>query len=176
MRELNTKEKILVSGVGVLLAIFAIKNFILGPINGKTKAYSQQIEQHQMAIRKYMVLEKNRSEIIKAQKQIEGYSSFKGTDDYKSSMIMSKVDLEARNAKLDVLDMVPAGSSKVKGGMTVYRVSMRAEGQLKNVLDFLSGIEGSSILLQVEKIAMSVKDETGRILKIDVTILGVSFS
>ena len=176
MRKLNSKEKILAVSVGLLLTIFALKNFVLGPIYDKTTAYGQQIEQSQMAIRKYMVLEKNRSEIIKAQKQIEGYSSFKGSDDDKLSMIMSKVELEARKSKLQILDMSPAGTSKTKNGMTVYRMSMRAEGQLKNVLDFMAGIEGASILLQVEKIALSDKDETGSVLKIDTTILGVSFS
>jgi hypothetical protein len=138
--------------------------------------YGQQIEQNQMAIRKYMVLEKNRPEIIKAQKQIEGYSSFKGSDDDKSSMIMSKVELEARKSKLQILDLSPVGANKVKSGMTVYRVSMRAEGQLKNVFDFISGIERSSILLQVEKIALVAKDEAGSLLKMDIMILGVSFS
>jgi len=176
MREFNSKEKILAVGVGLLLAVFVLKNLVLGPIYDKMTMYGQEIEQNQMAMRKYMVLEKNRPEIIKAQKQIEGYSSLRGSDDEKASMIMGKVESEARRCKLQILDMSPVGSSKAKSGMNVYRVSMRAEGQLKNILDFIFGIEGASILLQVEKIALSAKDEAGSALKIDITILGVSFS
>ncbi|MDP2831679.1 MAG: hypothetical protein Q8O02_05485, partial [Candidatus Omnitrophota bacterium] len=63
-----------------------------------------------------------------------------------------------------------------KGGVTLYRINLNAEGQLKDLLDFISGIEGANILLQVEKITLAVKDETTGLLKIDVVILGVAFA
>lgn len=175
MRKLNSKEKILLIAIGLLLALFVIKSLVLGPIYEKIGIYADEIEQSKMAIRKYMVLEHNRPEIIKAQKQIEGYSSLRGSDEDKSAMIMSKIEAEARKSKLQILDMNFAGSSKVKGGVSLYRINLRSESQLKNVLDFISGIEETNILLYVEKIALSAKDETGSVLKMDATILGVSF-
>lgn len=177
MRELTPKEKVLSLSVGLLLGVFVIKSFILDPIFEKTAIFSAEIEQSQMAIRKYLALNHNRAEILKAQKQIEGYSSFRGSDEEKSAMVMSKVEAEARKSKLQILDMNAIGSAKVKGGIVMlYRISLRAEGQLKNILDFISGIESSAILMQVEKISLSAKDETGSVLKIDAVILGVSFS
>ena len=176
MRKLTSKEKILSIAIALLLGLFAIKNFVLGPIYEKTALLADEIEQSKMAIRKYLVLEHNRTEILKAQKQIDDYSSLRGSDEEKSAMVMSKVEAEARRSKLQILDMNAVGSTKVKGGVvTLYRVSLRAEGQLKNILDFISGIEGANILLQVEKITLAAKDETGSELKIDATILGVSF-
>jgi len=177
MRKLNNKEKGLIIIIGLLLGVFMIKSFILSPIYEKIGIYTQEADKSKMVIRKYLALENNRTEILKAQKQIEGYSSLKGTDEDKSAMVMSRVEAEARRAKLQILDMNSTGASKVKGGVvTLYRISLRAEGQLSNVLDFISGIESANILLQVEKIVLSVKDETGNLLKIDATILGVSFS
>ncbi|MDD5108530.1 MAG: hypothetical protein PHC29_03360 [Candidatus Omnitrophica bacterium] len=177
MRKLNTKEKLLSICIGLLLGLFVIKTFVLGPIYEKTAVFTEEIEQSKMAIRKYVALEANRTEILKAQKQIEGYSSLRGSDEEQSAMVMSKVEAEARKSKLQILDMNFVGSSKVKGGVVnLYSVSLRAEGQLKNVLDFISGIEGANILLQVEKITLSAKDDMGTILKIDATISGVSFS
>ena len=123
-----------------------------------------------------MALEHNRAEILKAQKQIEGYSSLKGSDEDKSAMVMSKIEAEARRSKLQILDMNSAGVTKVKGGVTLYRINLSAEGQLKNFLDFISGIEGANILLQVEKIGLAVKDENTGLLKIDMVILGVAFA
>jgi len=177
MRKLTAKEKILSICIGLLLGLFAIKSFVLGPIYEKTAIFAEEIEKSKMTIRKYLALEHNRTEILKAQQQIEGYSSLRGSDEEKSAMVMSKVEAEARRSKLQILDMNSVGSSKVKGGVVIlYRVSLRAEGQLKNILDFISGIEGANILLQVEKIALSAKDETGNVLKIEAAILGVSFS
>lgn len=177
MRKLTGKEKTLLVCIGLLLALFLIKSFVLGPIYEKTGIFAGEIEQSKMAIRKYLALEQRRAEILKAQKQIEDYSSLRGTDEEKSAMVMSKVEAEARRSKLQILDMNFVGSSKVKAGVAMlYRVSLRAEGQLKDLMDFINGIEGANILLQVEKIALSAKDETGSVLKIDATILGVSFS
>lgn len=176
MRKLNSKEKILAFSVGGLLILFALKVFILGPINDKINIYSQEIEAAKVAVRKYMALEHNRAEILKAQKQIEGYSSLKGADEDKFAMVMSKTEAAARKSKLQILDMNSAGSTKVKGGVTLYRVNLSAEGQLKSFLDFVSEIEGASILLQVEKIILSVKDENAGLLKIDLVILGVAFA
>jgi hypothetical protein len=175
MIKLNNKEKILLVFIGFLFILFSIKAFILGPIYEKIGVCNDEIEQSKMAIHKYLALEYSRSEILKAQKQIEGYLSLKGTDEDKSAMIMSKIEAGARKSKLQILDMNFVGSNKAKGGVGLYRISLRSEGQLTNILDFISGIEQTNILLHVEKIALSVKDETSGILKMDATILGVSF-
>ncbi len=175
MRKLNGKEKILLTAIGLLLVLFVIKSFVLGPVYEKISIYSDEITHSKMAIRKYMALEHNRPEILKAQKQIEGYSSLKGSDEDKSAMIMSKIESEARKSKLQILDMNLAGSSKARGGVSLYRVNLRSEGQLKDILDFISGVEEVNILLHVEKMALSAKDDSGSVLKMDATILGVSF-
>ncbi|PIQ90054.1 MAG: hypothetical protein COV71_06565 [Candidatus Omnitrophica bacterium CG11_big_fil_rev_8_21_14_0_20_41_12] len=176
MRKLNSKEKILAASVGGLLILFALKIFVLGPINDKTNTYSQEIAQAKVAIRKYMALEHNRAEILKAQKQIEGYSSLKGSDEDKFAMVISRVEGAARKSKLKILDMNSSGMTKVKGGVTLYRVNLSAEGQLKSFMDFVSEVEGAGILLQIEKVNLSVKDESTGLLKIDVVILGVAFA
>ena len=177
MRKLTRNEQILVISVSLLLVLFVLKNLVLGPIYEKTGAYINQIEQSKMVLRKYLALEHNRAEILKAQKQIEGYSSLRGSNEDQLAMVMSKIEAEARKSKLQILDMSSAGSSKVKGGIvTFYRVTLRGEGQLGNILDFISGLEGATILMQVEKIALTAKDEIGSALRIEATILGVSFS
>jgi hypothetical protein len=176
MMKLNSKEKILAISVGALLILFALKIFVLGPIYDKTSTYAREIEQAKLTMRKYMALEYNRAEILKTQKQIAGYSSLKGSDEDRSAMVMSKIEAEARKSKLQILDMNSAGLTKVKGGVTLYRINLSSEGQLKNFLDFISGIEGANILLQVEKINLSIKDESAGLLKIDMVILGVAFT
>lgn len=176
MRKLTGKEKLLAISLAGLLAVFVLQAFVFGPIYEKTAAYSREIAQLKMAMRRYLALEHNRIEILKVQKQMEGYSSLKGSDEEKISIVMSKVEAEARKAKLQILDMNPAGSTTMKGGVGVYRVQLRAEGRLKNVLDFVSGIENADILAQVDKITLTAKDEEGAVLKMEATISGISFN
>jgi hypothetical protein len=176
MMKLNNKEKTLAILVGLVLVIFLLKTVVFGPIFEKITIYNQEIEQYKMSIRKFMALEHNRTEILKAQKQIEGYSSLKGSDEDKVAIVMSKVEAEARKAKLQVSDMSPAGSSKTKGGAVIYSIQLRGEGKLNDILTFISGVENASTLLQVAKLTLSNKDESSDILKLEVIVLGVSFS
>ena len=176
MIKLNNKEKNLAGAVGLALIIFMLKAFVFGPIYDKITLYNQEIEQSRMAIRRYMAYEHNRIEILKAQKRIEGYSNLKGSDEDKVAMVMSKVETIARRAKLQISDMSPAGSSKAKGGAMIYRIQLRAEGQLRSILDFMSGVESADTLLQIEKVTLTNKDETSDILKVETTVMGVSFT
>jgi hypothetical protein len=175
MIKLNNNEKLLVIITSGLLIVFMLKSFVLSPIYDKTRGYLDDIEQSKKVIRKYMALETKREGILKAQKQIESYSTLKGLDEDKVAMIMSKIESEARNTKLQILDLNSVGSSKVKGGVTLYRVALRAEGTLRNILNFISGIEGANILLDVEKLTLNQKDENSSVLRADITVLGVSF-
>ncbi len=176
MRKFSKQEKILALCVGLVLAFFALKNFVLGPIYESIGIYTQEIVRSKALMRKYMSLEHNRLEILKAQKQIEGYLSLQGSDEDKAALVLSKIESEARRSKLQIIDMNSAGATKEKGSVTLYHVSLRAEGQLKNVLDFISGVESANILLQIEKLTLSAKDDSGSVLKIEATILGVGFS
>jgi len=176
MIKLNNQEKALAGAVALALIIFMLQALVFGPIYDKIAIYNQEIEQSKVAIRRYMAYEHNRIEILKVQKRIEGYSSLKGSDEDKMAMVMSKVETIARKAKLQISDMSPAGSSKAKGGATIYRIQLRAEGQLQNILDFMLGIENADTLLQIEKIVLTNKDETSDILKVETTVMGVSFT
>ena len=174
MRKLNRNEKILVYFIIVLLGVFIFRSFVIGPLYEKSSFYSSEIEKSKSLIRKYNLLEHNREGILKSQKQIEGYLALKGSSEQKFSMIMSKIESEARKAKLQIQDMNSLGSSKIKGSIWVHRINLRAEGQVKNILDFISAIEEADILLQVEKLTCPAK-MIRSILKIEAVIFGVSF-
>jgi hypothetical protein len=175
MRKLNRNEKILVFFIIFLLGVFIFRSFVISPLHERVSFYNVEIEKSKSLIRKYTLLEHNRGEILKAQKQIEGYLTLKGSNDQKSSIIMSKIESEARKSKLQILDLNSIGSSKIKGSIWVHRINLRAEGQIKDILDFISAIEEADILLQVEKLNLSGKDDSGSILKIEAVIFGVSF-
>ena len=54
MMKLNSKEKTLAIGVGLVLVAFGLKMFVFGPILEKISLYDQEIEQSKMSIRKYI--------------------------------------------------------------------------------------------------------------------------
>ncbi|MFA5369731.1 MAG: hypothetical protein WC300_03325 [Candidatus Omnitrophota bacterium] len=176
MKAFNRSERILLFSVGFLAIVFFLKTFVLSPFYDRLMYYNTQIEQYEVIIRKYMALEHNRIEILNAREKVKGFFALKGSDEDKSAAVMSRMESEARRAKLQVQNMNYTGSSKIKDSIILHRVNLRAEGQLANILDFISSIERSDVLLQVEKIILTGKDDTSGLLKADINIAGISFN
>jgi hypothetical protein len=175
MKAFNRNEKILLFFIGFLTVVFLLKTLILSPLYGRLVNYNAQIEQYEAIIRKYMSLEHNRIEILEAREKVKGFFTLKGSDEDKAAAVMTELESEARRVKLQVQNMNYTCSSKIKGPIALHRVNLRAEGRLADMLDFISSIEKSDILIQVEKMILTVKDDTSGVLKADMNIIGISF-
>lgn len=178
MKRLDKREKILVFIVAVLLLLLLFNLLIFKPLREKFNSALREIERTQLAIRKYSQLRQHKDEIIKEQKQIERYLSLKGSDEEKMAQVMSKIEAEARKSGLSILDMNPTtGGSKVKSAPIIYRIQLRAEAEdMRKIIDFIYNLENADILLKIDKFNLSTKDESGKVLKIEATILGIALS
>ncbi|OQB14137.1 MAG: General secretion pathway, M protein [Candidatus Omnitrophica bacterium ADurb.Bin205] len=176
MKKLNPREKMFLGIVAGVFVIFALNQLIFKPIGEGMRQAESEIDMFKMSIKKYMALDLNRAQILKAQKQIQGYLGLKGQPEDKVAQLMSAIEIEARKSGMQILDMSSAGEVKTKTKVLIYRIQMRCEGDINKIMNFIRGIETSGILMKVEKVAISAKDESGKVLKFDASILGVSFT
>lgn len=176
MRKFNTREKILAAAVGVLSLLFMFKILIFNPLVEKMHAAKEEIAQAQLSIRKFSEIVEQKDNILKAQKQIERYFSLTGNDEEKMASILSKIESEARKAKLSILDMNPQLTSTTVSNPKIYTVQLRAEAELEGIFDFIYNLENTDILFKVDKLDLSIKDEDSKIIKMDARILTITFS
>jgi hypothetical protein len=174
IKKLGKREKILAITVAALLLAFVFKLLIFNPLLEKTSSAKLQIERAQLGIRKYLELVQQKEDILKAEKQIERYLNLKGTDEEKMGAILSKIESEARKAGLSILDMNPQPMAKTKSIPLIYRVQLRAEADISKLFDFIYSLENSDILFKIERLNLSVKDESLGVIKIELSILAVS--
>lgn len=176
INSLGKREKILVIVTAALLLLFMFKLLIFNPLLDKLSAVKLQIERSQLGIRKYLELAQQKDKIMQAKKQIERYLNLTGSHEQKISLILGKIEAEARNAGLSILDMNPQDMPKTSALPAVYRVQLRGEADIHAFFNFIYNLENADILFKVDKISLSAKDETTGFLKIDVNIIAVSFS
>ena len=176
IKTLGKREKILAIAVGALLLIFIFKLFIFNPLLDKLSSVKLEIGRAQLGIRKYLELVAHKEEILNSQKQIERYLNLKGTNEEKIGAILSKIESEAHRVSLSILDISPQPMPKTKSIPSIYRVQLRAEGDIQKIFDFIYSLENSDILFKIDKLNLSSKDESSRILKIEASILAVSFT
>ena len=176
IKKLGKREKILAIAVATLLLAFVFKLLIFNPLLEKINSAELKIERAQLGIRKYLELVQQKEDILKAEKQIERYLNLKGTDEERMGAILSKIESEARKAGLSILDMNPQPMAKTKSIPIIYRVQLRAEADINKLFDFIFNLENSDILFKIDKLNLSSKDESSRILKIEASILAISLT
>jgi len=175
MKELTKNERTLVSVIVILLFVFMFNSLIIVPLRENLNKTNEDIERLWVSFRKYTGLEKEKSSITSAYRQIERYLGFKGTDDEKMTLILSRIEAEARKAGLTIIDMKPdASKAKVKSATSVFRVRLNAEAEMPKIFNFIYNLENADIFLKVDRINVSVKNEETGIMKMETIILGIS--
>lgn len=176
MKKLDKREKILAIAVLALLLLFVSKLLVVDPLREKLDTARNEISQAELTIRKYLQVQKHKDEIIAGQKQIERYLNFKGTNEDKAAAILTKVEQLSRAAGLSILDMNPVSVPKDGGSNAIFRISLRAEGEMAKLIDFIYNLENADILFKIEKLNLAIKDENSQVLKIDSNILALSLT
>lgn len=179
MRKLNKREKILATAVGGLLLLFMFKLLIFDPLRQRLISVRDEIGQAQLSIRKYSEIVERKDDILKAQRQVERYLSLKGNDEENMGAVLTKIESEARKSKLSILDMNPqtqGASARSASFPRVYSVQLRAEADMEGIFDFIYNLENADILFKLDKLDLSIKDEGGKIIKMEARILGISLS
>lgn len=176
MRQLSKKEKILCGAVIFLLFGFIFTELVIAPLREKLSAVEREIDGAKLLIRKYSGLEGQKDFLLKEYRSIERYLSLKGSDDEKMTAVLSKVESEAAKAGLRIIDMKPDTSFKAKSVTAIYRIQLNAEGDITKIFNFIYSLENTDILFKVDKMNLSVKDETTGALKLEAGILGISIS
>ncbi len=175
MKQLTKNERTLVSVIVILLFVFMFNSLIIAPLRENLNKTNEDIERLWVLFRKYTGLEKEKSSITSAYKQIERYLGFNGTEDEKTTLILSRIEAEARKAGLTIIDMKPdTAKTKNKSSSSVFRVRLNAEAEMPKIFRFLYSLENTDIFLKVDKVNLSIKNEETGIMKMDVVILGIS--
>lgn len=176
VRQLNKKEKIMGAVILFLLFAFFLKTLIIYPVLDKFNSINQDISRSGLLIRKYQELEKQRSFLLEEHKKIEPYLKLKGTQEEKLAVVLSKIESEAAKAGITIVDMKPDTSGRLGPAKSVYRILLNAEADIAKIFSFLYSLENADILLKVDKLQLTLKDENTGIIKLEARILGVVIS
>lgn len=176
MKQLNKKEKVLAIGVVISLFIYMFNLLIIIPLQERLTKADQDIKHAQLLIRKNLELERRKEFLLKENKRIERYLTLQGSDDEKMTLILSRIESEARKAGLVIIDMKPDTAQRARSLPIVYRIQLNAEADMSKVFNFVYNLENTDILFKFDKLNLSVKDETTGVLKIEAIILGIAIA
>ncbi len=168
---LNTRTRILVYAAAAVIFIFLSEKFFFSNLGARIKNIDRQIKLKEVELKSGVSIQNKKEDIM------TDFQTFKG---YLNENSMSDADLEAgflkemekiaQKSKVSIVSLTPGDKKSGIGGNEVFYADARIEATLDQFYSFLYEIQSSKLLIKIERMSISVKDENASALRADATI------
>lgn len=169
-KKMNKREKIIL-GVAIFSFVLMLTDLIvLGPILSKIKVLDSEITSKSQAIQRDMRILSFKDSIVTEYKNYENFLDL--GDQAQEEIIASllnKLETLAGQHEVKMTNIMP-GEIEEKPIYKVYKTTLDFEGDLRNVLIFMSLLEESDNLFQISRYNMVPKNRSGKVIKVNMDV------
>ncbi len=170
------REYILLYAVLGLGGIWLVAKFIFGPFHTKLTTLKQTVTLQEAKLKKGISLVENKVVINKEYEKYASYFSLLGSSDETAvASFLKEVEKISRESGLMILDMKPQKEIEKDKFSKQYQINIKAEANMKQLINFLYALHNSHLLFGVEKMTLVPKSEESSNSNIAMTVVGVSF-
>ncbi len=166
---LSKREKLILYGAVFFVLLTMADRLIVSPISSKLKSLDKEIMEKESSVQTNIELLARKDKIIAETKK---YSRLLGGEQSKEELVTSllkEIEGLANKSEVYIIDIKPAGS-KDSGAVREYLISLNAEAQMEQLIEFMYSIENSSQLLSVDKYQISPKARESSVAKCSMSI------
>lgn len=168
--KLKKKEKIIVIVIAsVAVFVLFFKFFVLGVVN-KSKKINMEIRLAEEKLKKSFGIEKNKKNIEDENKAYAKYLLGPLQEREVVGRFLKEIENITQNTGILVINLTPDNQAVQEKTFKKFKAELKAEANLQQVINFLFRIQESSLLIQLDKISLTPKDEIASTLRIDATI------
>ena len=179
MKQLSTREKIIVGIVGLVLVIFLVNRFVLEPHNKKMKKLRAELaslnEQATSIGPKLVEFNRLNSQLVKKKRQLAELEQAL-PQRAETSEVIHKVSTEARSNGLQIQQIRPQKSIilRTRGGkrgefrQQFFNVGIR--GRYEQLGEFLAGLERQPFHVKVTELHVEQREERSSLLEIQLKL------
>jgi len=155
-----------------LIIIMVLQKFVFKPLSNRLTNLKKEIKQREMSLIKGLRLDRQRDQVLKSYKDYERYLKIKGSDEEIISEFLREIEKLSRESAISILNIKPQSTNKRKH-YKEYTIEISIEASMRDFISFLYNLNNSNLLLKVEKLILTLKDEKTDILKISVLVSGI---
>ena len=172
MIRINKKEKILIYVIAALVFFFLIEHFLFSGLRGKSKSVSGQIKVEEARLKAGLDIQKKKDKILAECKEFKPYlEKIEGISDQEIfAKFLKEVEKTAQDAGVSIVNLTPQNEVQDEAEYKKYNAEFRAEGNISQVITFVSKIQNNALLIKLDKISLSPKDEQANLIKIEATV------
>ena len=156
-----------------LVSVLILQGIVFKPLADKLSDLNHEIQLKETKLIKGLRAEKQRDLILKVYKGYEGYLKVKGSDEEIVSELLREIERLARESAVSISDIKPQSTNK-RSMYKEYTIEVRSEATLKDIITFLYRLNNSVLLLRVEKLVLTLKEENSDTLKVNMLLSGIA--
>ena len=179
MKELNKREKIIVSIVSVVAFAFLVNRFVLEPQNKRMKQLRAELaslnEQAASIGPKLVDFNRLNSELVKKKRQVAELEQSL-PQKAETAEVIHKVSMQARSSGLQIQQIRPQKETVLRtrggkrGDFRQLVLNLGIRGQYEQLGDFLAGLEVQPFYVKVAELHMSKRKEGEQGLEIQLKL------
>jgi hypothetical protein len=148
--KLSPREKWILGGTLLILSLFFLDRFVMGPSVNKLHRLDQQTREEENAIKKSLLVLIRKDQITIEHQAFSNYVVESKNPEEEMTLLLKEVENVASQASVSLLYDKP-GNIEEKGKIKKYAASLEFESDMPKLMTFIFMIESSQKLLQVEK-------------------------
>ena len=179
MKELNKREKIIVSIVSVVAVAFLVNRFVLEPQDKKLKQLQKELaslnEQAASIGPKLVDFNRLNSELVQKKRQVAELEQAL-PQKAETAEVIHKVSMQARSNGLQIQQIRPQKETVLRtrggkrGDFRQLVINLGIRGQYEQLGDFLAGLEQQPFYVKVAELHMSKEEKREEQLEIQLKL------
>lgn len=154
---LSEKERKLLYGACVVLAVVLFDRLIVGPFTERSAMLRDEItSQHQMTERNIRILEFRNRIIADALEYRPYYVPTRQTREERIGTFLREVESLAKEAGITVSNIDPVRVPEGAEEMPVYRLSLDSSGPMERMVDFFHGVATAELAIRIASFDINV--------------------
>ena len=171
MIKINRREKILIYAGAGLIAIFLINKLFLSVIRSSMNTMKSRITSEEAKLKMGIEFQKRKDAMLA---EYKGYEAYLKEEKMPEADIFAKflkeVEGIARESRVSILTLNPQNKVEEADSYRKFTAELKVEASMEELYDFLYRVQNSKLLLKIDRMSVTSKDELGSVLRLDVSI------
>ncbi|MCX5712249.1 MAG: hypothetical protein NTY47_04145 [Candidatus Omnitrophica bacterium] len=165
------KKNILIIIGSAIVVIILLARFVFVELINRSIRIGREVKLAEANLKKGISLQKRKDIIVSDIKKYQPYLLGEVTEEQGVvEALLKEVERLVKDSGVSIINLSPQDKPEKKNDMTKYKADLRVESGLIQLYGLINKIQQDSLLIGIEKLSITPKDEDGNVVKAEFTI------
>lgn len=167
---LKKRKQILFSLVIIAVLAFFMERTVFSGLTEKLRKLSKQIKLEEEKLKRGLAVQKGKDKIIKDYKDFSPYLSIEAEDRQIIAKFLKEVENISQVSGVSVVSLNPDNQPEITKEFKRFKAEFRLDTDMEHLFNFLDRVQESKLLIKINKLSLTSRDEQSGILRLEATI------